>query len=87
MISWFQNQQRHKQRRNVSLSRIIALVFAFLILLGALLLSLPLSSRSGHSAGWMVSLFTATSATCVTGLTLADTWTQWSFFGQCVSLS
>ena len=86
MISWFQNQQRHKQRRNVSLSRIIALVFAFLILLGALLLSLPLSSRSGHSAGWMVSLFTATSATCVTGLTLADTWTQWSFFGQCVIL-
>jgi len=75
-----------RQRRAVSIGRIMSLVFLGLILLGALLLSLPVSSRDGHSAGVMIPLFTATSATCVTGLTLADTWTQWSPFGQVIIL-
>ena len=78
--------RRRKKRRNISVSRIIALVFLALILLGASLLNLPASSRSGRSPGWIVSLFTATSATCVTGLTLADTWTQWSPLGQIILL-
>ena len=82
MLSSVLFRLRRKKRRNLSVSRIIALVFLILILLGASLLNLPASSRSGRSAGWMVSLFTATSATCVTGLTLADTWTQWSPLGQ-----
>ena len=86
MISWILARLRRKKRRSVSVSRIIALVFAGLILLGTALLNLPAASRSGRSAGLMVSLFTAASATCVTGLTLADTWTQWSFFGQAVIL-
>ncbi len=73
-------------QRAASISRIIALVFLGIILLGTGLLSLPVSSRSGHAAPPMVALFTATSATCVTGLTLADTWTQWSPFGQTVLL-
>ena len=51
-----------------------------------MLLNLPFSSRNGKSAGLLLSLFTATSATCVTGLTLADTWTQWSPVGQTLIL-
>ena len=47
---------------------------------------LPAASRSGSSCGFLPALFTATSATCVTGLTPFDTWTQWSGLGQTVLL-
>lgn len=80
------NLSKKKKRQTVSISRVIALTFLALILLGAMLLNLPISSRKGRSAGIMLSLFTATSATCVTGLTLADTWSQWTSFGQTVIL-
>lgn len=78
----------HSKRRRSQLSptKIIALVFAGIILLGTLLLMLPIASRSGQSCGFRPALFTATSATCVTGLVLYDTWTQWSGFGQAVLL-
>ena len=79
-------RKEKKSRRAVSISRVIALTFLGLILLGAALLNLPAASRDGRSAGAMVSLFTATSATCVTGLVLRDTWSQWSGFGQTVIL-
>ena len=75
------------QRRPVSATKVIALVFAAIILLGALLLNLPGASRDGISCGFRPALFTATSATCVTGLVLYDTWTQWSGFGQTVIIS
>ena len=78
---------RIRKRRAVSISRIMAFAFLGIILLGALLLDLPFASRDGNSAGFMTSLFTATSATCVTGLVLADTFTQWSGFGQAVILT
>ena len=68
-------------------TQIIALTFAGIILLGACLLTLPVASRSGVSCGFRPALFTATSATCVTGLVLYDTWTQWSAFGQTVILT
>lgn len=73
-------------RKQMSSTRIIALAFAGIILLGALLLTLPIASRSGESCGFLSALFTATSATCVTGLVLFDTWVQWSAFGQVVIL-
>ncbi len=76
---------RHRHAR-LSATRIIALVFAGIILLGACLLTLPVASRDGVSCGFHPALFTATSATCVTGLVLYDTWTQWSAFGQAVIL-
>ena len=76
-----------KIRRAYSISRIMALTFLALILLGGFLLTLPFASRSGRSAGLVTSLFTATSATCVTGLVLGDTWTLWSSFGQAVILT
>lgn len=68
-------------------TRIIAFSFAAIILLGTVLLILPVSSRSGESCSLLKALFTATSATCVTGLVLADTWTQWSAFGQVVIIT
>ena len=60
------------------------LVFGFLgiILLGTLLLALPLSTRDGHSIGLFDSLFTATSAVCVTGLVAVDTGTTFSQIGR-----
>ena len=73
--------------RSLSATKIIALVFAAIILLGAGLLTLPAASRSGVSCGFRPALFTATSATCVTGLVLYDTYTQWSGFGQIVIIS
>ena len=88
----FFNRSRRKaveQKRSKATNptKTIALVFAAIILLGALLLTLPVSSRSGVSCGFRPALFTATSATCVTGLVLYDTWTQWSGFGQAVIIS
>ena len=79
-------QRPKKKRQAVSIGRIMAFTFLGIILIGTLLLTLPASSRNGHSAGVMTALFTATSATCVTGLVLADTWSQWSNLGQMVIL-
>jgi len=76
-----------RKRLQLAPTQIIALTFALIILLGAVLLSLPAASRSGVSCGFRPALFTATSATCVTGLVLYDTWTQWSAFGQVVIIS
>ena len=73
--------------KGVSTTQTIALVFAGLILLGAVLLMLPVSTRDGRGCGFLSALFTATSATCVTGLTMFDTWTQWSGFGQVVIIT
>ena len=71
-----------KRPKSLSAMKVIAIVFACIILLGAALLTLPAASRSGVSCGFLPALFTATSATCVTGLVLYDTFTQWSGFGQ-----
>ena len=67
-------------------TRLIALSFLAVILVGAFLLSLPISSRTHEWTPFLDSLFTATSATCVTGLVVFDTYTHWSFFGQIVLL-
>ena len=74
------------RRFRFSATQIIAIGFAAVILLGTGLLTLPAASRSGVSCGFFPALFTATSATCVTGLVLYDTFTQWSGFGQAVIL-
>lgn len=64
--------------------QILSLGFAALILGGALLLSLPIASKSGQPLPFIDALFTATSAACVTGLTVVDTGTYFSLFGQLV---
>lgn len=78
-------KKKHGSRR-LNSSQMIVGVFLLIIIAGAILLSLPISSRDGQSCGVLVALFTATSATCVTGLSLVDTYTQWSTFGQVVIL-
>lgn len=74
---------KHSKRRLTSF-QIIILGFAGVIFLGTLLLMLPFSSKSGVCTGFGDSLFTATSAVCVTGLIVKDTATHWSYFGQAV---
>lgn len=70
------------------LSRVqtIALGFFLIIGVGTMLLMLPIASRDGQSTGFLNALFTATSSTCVTGLVVVDTYTNWTLFGQVVIL-
>ena len=75
-----------KTLRQMRPAQIIVLVFALLILAGALLLSLPVSAASGKPTPFLTCLFTATSATCVTGLSVVETGLHWSVFGQWVIL-
>lgn len=72
--------------RQLTTTQIIVLFFILVILVGALLLDLPISSRDRRSSGFFHALFTATSATCVAGFSLRDIWVQWSPFGQFVIL-
>ncbi|MCB1000821.1 MAG: TrkH family potassium uptake protein [Acidimicrobiales bacterium] len=67
-------------------ARAVALIFAGAIALGTTLLKLPVSSAH-RSPSWIDALFTATSAVCVTGLTVVDTGGHWSAFGEVVVLS
>ena len=77
----------HKKRQVVSQPlRVICLSFALVILVGTILLCLPISSKSREFTPLVNSMFTATSATCVTGLITYDTFTHWSRFGQIVIL-
>ena len=76
-----------RRGKPLNATKTIAVVFAVIILAGAVLLMLPVSSRSGESCGFLPALFTATSTTCVTGLVLFDTFTQWSGFGQVVIIT
>ena len=76
----------YKWMYRISPTRIIALSFILVILTGTVLLCLPVSSRMGQWTSPLDALFTSTSATCVTGLIIADTYTNWSLFGQLVIL-
>ena len=75
------------QKTEKSAAQIFVLGFAAMIFVGALLLMLPFASRDGHSIPFINALFTSTSASCVTGLVLYDTWTQFSLFGQLVIIT
>ena len=77
--------ERHKRKHLTSFQMII-LGFAGVILLGALLLMLPVSSVEGVVTPFDQALFTSTSAVCVTGLVVQDTGSYWSGFGQAVIL-
>ncbi len=72
--------------KKITSSQIIVLGFLGAILFGALLLMLPFATADGKGASFADALFTATSATCVTGLIVQDTATYWSGFGQAVIL-
>ena len=74
-------------KRKLSSSQIILFGFLMVILAGAVLLMLPVSSAAGEGTPFLDCLFTSTSAVCVTGLVVYDTATHWSVFGQAVILT
>lgn len=76
-----------KKKANWPYTRKLAVGFALIILAGSLLLILPIASRERAWTPFLDALFTATSATCVTGLVVADTYQHWSLFGQLVILA
>ena len=76
-----------KKKKRLSSFQIIILGFVGVILLGALLLMLPISTRAGVVTPFNQTLFTSTSAVCVTGLIVRDTATHWSLFGQIIILA
>lgn len=75
-----------KKKFSLTTTQIIMLSFLAVIFLGSLLLSLPISSADGEAVPYLDSLFTATTATCVTGLVTLTTASAWSIFGQAVIL-
>ena len=75
-----------KKKFSLSTTQIIMLSFLIVILMGSLLLAMPVSSASGDAVPYLDALFTATTATCVTGLVTLPTATTWSVFGQTVIL-
>ena len=74
------------QRKVTPPVRLIVGSFVLVILLGTALLTMPFSAASGTFTNPLDALFTATSATCVTGLSVVDTTAHWSVFGQGVLL-
>lgn len=75
-----------KLKMDLNLNQIIAMTFLGIILLGAFALSLPIAVRPDASCDGLTALFTATSAVCVTGLSVVDVWSTFSGFGQFVIL-
>ena len=75
-----------KKAFRLTTTQIIMLSFLGMILLGSLLLALPVSSADGAPVPYLDALFTATTATCVTGLVTLPTFSTWSIFGQVVIL-
>ena len=76
----------NKINRQLSTTQVIALGFISAILIGAVILSLPVSSADGKFTPFIDSLFTSTTSVCVTGLVVVTTATHWSLFGKVVIL-
>lgn len=83
--SWFMSDRRSSTEL-LHPARIITFAFASTVLVGTLLLALPAATAGDAPVNVLTALFTATSAVCVTGLTVVDTATYWSGFGQLVIL-
>ena len=73
--------------RKLTQTQMIVIGYALIILIGSLFLMLPAASRDGLATSFPDALFTATSASCVTGLVIADTFNKWTMFGQCIILA
>ena len=73
-------------KKHISAFKIIIFGFLSTILIGAFILSMPISSASGTFTPFNEALFTSTSAVCVTGLIVQDTATYWSTFGHIIIL-
>ena len=80
------NWHMHKPKISIKPINVLPFGFIVVILTGALFLMLPFSSKSGASISFLNAVFTATSATCVTGLVVVDTGTHFTLFGQIIVL-
>ncbi|NLV76989.1 MAG: Trk family potassium uptake protein [Tissierellia bacterium] len=78
--------KKHLDKLELNPPRFLVVGFGVLIVLGAILLSLPIASKNGESIGFINALFTSASAVCVTGLTVVNTAEHWSLFGHIVIL-
>lgn len=85
MIALNKFEVNKKQQRGSAL-KWVTLGYVIFIFVGAFLLSLPISSKTGNWTNFLDALFTSTSATCVTGLVIYDTYIHWTIFGQIVIL-
>ncbi len=74
-------------KRRISTAQYIALGFMLIILTGAVILMFPFCSRNGETTDFLTTLFTATSATCVTGLVRVDTYEHWNMLGQLIIIT
>jgi trk system potassium uptake protein len=81
------NIMRRKMLFKLEPPKVLVLGFGIIILLGSILLTLPVATTDGKGLPWMDALFTATSATCVTGLVVVDTGDTFTTFGEVVILS
>lgn len=80
------NEEKHQKKHRLTYTQIIALSFFCIIIIGGFLLTLPIASKSGERTNPINAFFTATSASCVTGLAVYNTGEYWSLFGQIVIL-
>ena len=78
--------KKQKTLKDISAVRLIVFSFLFIVLFGASILYMPFCSRGNEYVSFIDALFTATSATCVTGLVVFDTFSKWTAFGQVVIL-
>ena len=76
----------NKKKTNLRAVQVLAIGFILVILIGGVILSLPISSVDGKPTNLLDSIFTSTSAVCVTGLVVVDTGTHWNLFGQIIIL-
>ena len=74
------------RKKSDQTTRVLIIFFLVVITVGTIFMAIPAASADGQSCGFLTALFTATSSVCVTGLSLVDTYTQWSRFGQIVLL-
>lgn len=86
MAPKFKKINKQVNIHHLSPTKVIMWGYSLIILVGSVLLYLPVSSKSGTFTNFLDCVFTATSATCVTGLVIYDTYTHWSLFGQLVIL-
>lgn len=78
--------KEEKTHKKISVAKFLTIGYLVAIMVGTILLMLPIATKSGESTRFIDAIFTATSATCVTGLIPFDTFTHWSVFGQVVIL-
>ena len=78
--------QMEMRKKSDQTTRVLIIFFLVVITVGTIFMAIPAASADGQSCGFLTALFTATSSVCVTGLSLVDTYTQWSRFGQIVLL-